>query len=138
MAIRFFSDGVSFQLESKRKISQWLKQVAAEEGKKTGSLCYVFVSDESIQEINKKYLQHDHETDIITFDHSTGNIISGDMYISIDTVRSNAQYYQVDFRNELLRVMVHGVLHLCGYQDKTTAGQQNMRAVEDKYLLMIQ
>ena len=138
MAVRFFSDGVSFQLESKRKISQWLKQVVAVEGKKTGNLCYVFVSDESILDINKKYLQHDYCTDIITFDDSTSNIISGDMYVSIDTVRSNAQYYQVDFRNELLRVMLHGILHLCGYQDQTTDERQEMRAVETKYLLMIQ
>ena len=137
MSVRFFSDGVSFHLKNKRKISQWLKQVAAEEGKKTGALCYVFVSDEYILEINQKYLQHNHYTDIITFDDSTGNSISGDMYISINTVRSNAEYYQVDFRDELLRVMLHGVLHLCGYQDKTTNGQQDMRAAEAKYLLMI-
>ena len=137
MAVRFFSDGISFQLENKRKLSQWLKQVAAEEGKKIGSLCFIFVSNEYLIEINKKYLQHDHDTDIITFDDSTLHNISGDMYISIDTVKANAKYYHVDFRSELLRVMVHGALHLCGYQDKTTDGQQEMRAAEDKYLLMI-
>jgi len=138
LAVRFFSDGVSFQPENRRKISQWLKKVVAEEGKKIGSLCYIFVSDEYILEINKKYLQHDDYTDIITFDDSTGNKISGEMYVSIDTVRTNAQYYQVDFRDELFRVMVHGALHLCGYRDKTTDEQQEIRAAENKYLLMIQ
>ena len=134
MAIRFFSDGVSFLLKDKRKISHWLRQVAAKEGKKTGQLVFVFVSDEIILDINKKYLQHDDYTDIITFDNSTGDTISGEMYISIDTVQSNARNYQVNFRDELLRVMVHGALHLCGYKDTTAEEQQEIHAVEDKYL----
>ena len=134
MSIRFFSDEVSFQLKGKRKISHWLKLVVAKEGKKTGQLLYVFVSDDVILDMNKKYLKHNHYTDIITFDNSTGNTISGEMYISIDTVQSNAKDYQVDFHNELLRVMVHGVLHLCGHRDTTINEQQKMRAVEDKYL----
>ena len=104
------------------------------EGKKTGQLRCIFVSDEIILDINKKYLQHHNYTDIITFDDSTGGTVSGEMYISVDTVRSNAKFYQVDFRNELLRVIVHGALHLCGYKDKTTEEQQKMRAAEDKYL----
>ena len=134
MAIRFFSDGVSFQPEGKRKISHWLKQVAAKEGKKTGHLFFIFVSDEMILDINNKFLQHDDYTDIVTFDYSTGDTISGEMYISIDTVQLNAKDYQVDFHNEMLRVMVHGVLHLCGYKDSTCNEQQEMRAIEDKYL----
>ena len=134
MAIRFFSDGVSFLLKGKRKISHWINQVAAKEGKKTGQIHFVFVSDEIILDINKKYLKNDDYTDIIAFDNSTGNTISGEMYISIDTVQSNAKNYQVDFRNELLRVMVHGVLHLCGYKDSTASEQQEIHAAEDKYL----
>ena len=134
MAIRFFSDGVSFQLKGKRIISHWLKLVAAKEGKKTGQLLFIFVSDDIILDINKQYLKHDHYTDIITFNNSTNNTISGEMYISIDSVQSNAKDYQVDFSNELLRVMVHGVLHLCGHNDTTTEEQQKMRAVEDRYL----
>jgi len=134
LAIRFFSDGISFQPEGKRKISYWLKQVAAKEGKKTGHLLYIFVSDEIMLDINNKYLQHDDYTDIITFDNSTGNTVSGEMYISIETVQSNAKVYQVDFRTELLRVIVHGLLHLCGYKDSSIAEQQEMRALEDKYL----
>jgi rRNA maturation RNase YbeY len=134
LAIRFFSDGITFQPEGKRKISHWLKQVAAKEGRQVGSLSYIFVSDEIILDLNKKYLQHNDYTDIITFDDSAGDTISGEMFISIHTVQSNAKEYQVDFRNELLRVMVHGVLHLCGYKDTTTNEQQEMRAAEDKYL----
>jgi rRNA maturation RNase YbeY len=134
LATRFFSDGVSFQLEGKRKTSHWLKQVATKEEKKSGLLQYIFVSDEIILDINKKFLQQDDYTDIITFDNSTGNTVSGEMYISIETVQSNAKDYQVDFQNELLRVMVHGLLHLCGYKDATNSEQKEMRALEDKYL----
>ncbi len=134
MAIRFFSDGPSFELEGKRKISQWLKQVVAAEGKQIGNLNYVFVSDERILEINRQFLQHDYYTDIITFDGSNGNIVAGEMYIGIDTVRSNAEDYQSNFREELLRVMVHGVLHLCGHDDQTEEKRQQMRITETKYL----
>jgi rRNA maturation RNase YbeY len=134
LAIRFFSDGISFQPAGKRKISQWLRRVAAEEGKKIDSLSYIFVSDEVILDINKKYLQHDYYTDIVTFDNSSGNTISGEMYISIDTVKSNAREYRADFRDELLRVMVHGALHLCGRRDKTDDELQDMRSAENKYL----
>ena len=134
MAVRFFSEGISFQLAGKRGIAQWLKQVASHEGKKTGNLYYFFVSDEVILDMNRKYLQHDDFTDIITFDHTVGDNISGEMFISIDTVKLNATDYQAEFRDELLRVMLHGVLHLCGYRDTTAEEQQEMSAAEDKYL----
>ena len=134
MAIRFFNDGIKFQLENKRKISSWLKKVVAEEGKKTGNLNYVFVSDEIIISLNKKYLKHDYCTDIITFDNSTEDTVSGEMYISIDTVKANASDYCVDFYNELLRVVLHGVLHMCGHKDATADEQEQMRAIENKYL----
>ena len=99
------------------------------------SLNYVFVTNEIILEINKKYLKHNYYTDIITFDNSTTkNNISGEMYISIDTVKQNAKEYQVDFQCELLRVMLHGILHLCGYKDNTEKQQQEMRKIENKYL----
>jgi len=127
---------VSFQLENKRKISNWLKRVAADEGKKTGDLNYVFVSDEIILDINKKYLNHDYCTDIITFDNSTGDTASGEMYISIDTVKANAIDYCVDFCDELLRVMLHGILHMCGHKDETAEEQEQMRDTENKYLRM--
>ena len=134
MAIRFYSDEVSFQPKNKHKISNWLKQAAASEEKKIGSLSYVFVSKNKILEINKKYLKHDYYTDIITFDNSTGDTISGEMYISVDTVKENAKDYQVDFSEELLRVMIHGMLHLCGYLDNNDVEQQKMREMETKYI----
>jgi len=134
LAVRYFNDGVSFQPEGKRKISQWLKQVTARERKKTGHLNFIFVSEEIILDINKKYLHHHYYTDIITFDHSEGNVVSGDMYISVETVRTNAKKYCVDFRIEMLRVMVHGILHLCGYKDQTESDIQEMRDKEDQYL----
>jgi len=138
LAIRFFSDGVSFHLERKRKIAHWLKLIVATEGKKTGALNYIFVPDETLLDINQKYLQHDDYTDIITFEDSSGDTISGEMYISIDSVRSNAKDYHTDYYHELLRVMAHGVLHLCGYKDKTADELRVMRATEDKYLQIIQ
>ena len=134
MAIRFFSDEISFQLKNKRKITQWLKLVAAEEGKTVSELCYIFVSNERILDINGTFLKHNYFTDIITFDESHENTISGEMYISIETVKSNAETYKTGFHDELLRVMVHGVLHMCGYGDKTEKEQQLMRAAETKYL----
>ena len=134
MSIRYFNDDLSFQLENKRKISIWLKKAIAEEGKKTGSLNYVFVSDKVILDLNKKYLKHDYPTDIITFDNSSGDTVSGEMYISIDTVKANATEYCVDFYGELLRVMLHGILHLCGHKDDTADEQEQMRATEDKYI----
>jgi rRNA maturation RNase YbeY len=137
LAVRFFSDGISFQLVDKRKISQWLKQVLAGEGKKAGDLCYVFVPDGKILDINRQFLHHNYYTDIITFDYSTDKAVSGEMYISIDTVQSNAREYQTGFHDELLRVMVHGLLHLCGYNDRTKKERQQMRAAETKYLDII-
>ena len=134
MTINYFCEEITFSLKGKRKISNWIKKIVAQENKTIGNLCYVFVSDEIILDLNKNYLKHDYFTDIITFDHSSNNEISGDMYISIDTVRKNAKDYNVDFYAELLRVMVHGLLHLCGYKDETESQQQKMRVIEDKYM----
>jgi rRNA maturation RNase YbeY len=137
VAIRFFSDGVSFQLRNKRKTVEWLQTVIAREGKKTGTLSYIFVSDTQILQLNRQFLNHNYYTDIITFDEVESDTISGEMYISIDTVRTNAEIYQTTFDNELYRVMVHGVLHLCGYNDKTEQEQVLMREMEDKSLQLL-
>ena len=136
MAIRYFSDDISFILKEKRKISGWLHNVIAEKRKKTGNLFFIFVSVDKILELNKTYLKKSYLTDIITFDNSTSDEIAGEMYICIDAVKENATRYKVDFRNELLRVMVHGILHLCGYKDKTKAEQEKMREIENKCLEM--
>ena len=137
MKIRYFFDDVSFNLKRKRKITSWLEKVAKNEKKTIDNLCYVFVSDEKIQDMNCKYLHHDYTTDILTFDLSSEDAISGDMYISVETVKENAKDYNVDFQAELLRVMLHGVLHLCGYNDGTEEEQKEMRGKEDEYLVMV-
>ena len=134
MCIRFFNDDIQFILKNKRKISDWLRNIAKEESKTIGNLNFVFVSNEKILELNKKFLKHNDFTDIITFNNSSENDIAGEMYISIETVKENAKYYKVDFKEELYRVMVHGLLHLCGYKDDTENEQKEMRDLENKYL----
>ncbi|WP_320054854.1 rRNA maturation RNase YbeY [uncultured Acetobacteroides sp.] len=134
MAVNFFAEGVSFKPKQTLKIKTWLKDVAAEEGYQVGTLNYVFCNDEYILETNRQYLQHDYYTDIITFDNTEKKKISGDLMISIDTVKSNAEMIGVDENQELCRVIVHGVLHLCGYKDKSEDEEKNMRKKENYYL----
>ncbi|MDR2147180.1 MAG: rRNA maturation RNase YbeY [Tannerella sp.] len=121
----------------RRKISAWIKAIAAQNDKKVGDIAYIFCSDERMLEINQQYLKHDYYTDIITFDYSEKTMISGDIFISPDTVRSNAEKFGTGFENELYRVMIHGVLHLCGFRDKTPAEEKEMRRQEDTALLLL-
>ena len=120
----------------KRETTAWIKAVAETYGKKVGEIAYIFCSDEKILEVNCQYLQHDYYTDIITFDYSDPDkrTIAGDLMISVDTVRDNARELGVPFENELQRVIIHGILHLCGYGDKQPGEQQRMRKLEDRYL----
>lgn len=134
MAINFFSEGIGFKPKQILKIKSWLKDVATEEGYQVGTLNYVFCNDEYILETNRQYLQHDYYTDIITFDNTENCKISGDLVVSIDTVMSNAELIGVDFNQELCRVIVHGVLHLCGYKDKSEDEERLMRDKENNYL----
>lgn len=134
MAINFFSEGIGFKPKQILKIKSWLKDVATEEGYQVGTLNYVFCNDEYILETNRQYLQHDYYTDIITFDNTENCKISGDLVVSIDTVMSNAELIGVDFNQELCRVIVHGVLHLCGYKDKSEDEERLMRDKENSYL----
>ena len=106
-------------------------------GKKIGDIHYIFCDDEKILEINRQFLQHDDYTDIITFDYCEGDTLSGDIFISVDTVTANAKEYSVSFDEELKRVMIHGILHLCGQNDKTADEQQEMRIKENNALRMI-
>jgi rRNA maturation RNase YbeY len=138
LAIRFFCDGVVFKCKNKRTLANWLKQVTVSEGKQISNLNIIFVSDEIILDINRKFLQHDCFTDIITFHDEADGKINGELYISTDTVMMNAKEYNVSFNEELRRVMVHGVLHLCGYKDGTDAERQKMRELENKYLTVIE
>ncbi len=135
--IRYFSEGIKFDLKSKSLNNKWLKFVAESEIRKIGDINIIFCSDSYILDVNMKYLQHDYFTDIITFDYCEGNVLSGDLFISIDSVRDNASFYGTEFSEELNRVMVHGVLHLIGYDDHTDSEQKMMRSKEDYYLSQI-
>ena len=120
----------------RRDTSAWVKAVAASYGKKVGEIAYIFVDDEEILRVNREYLQHDYYTDIITFDYTEGDTISGDLFISLDTVRTNAEQYGKPYEEELHRVIIHGILHLCGINDKGPGEREIMEAAEDKALAM--
>ncbi len=136
--ILFFTEKISFSLPKPAAVSQWLEQVAAKESKQLKQLSYIFCSDDYLHAMNVRYLEHDTLTDVITFDQSEqAGVIEGDVYVSIDRVRENAQTYAVPFTQELYRVMVHGLLHLIGYADKQQEERLRMRAAEDTYLAWI-
>jgi rRNA maturation RNase YbeY len=131
-----FNYETDFVLENEEAISVWISNVIGSENKKLGEINYIFCDDEYLLEINKEHLQHDYYTDIISFDYTVGNEISGDMFISIDRVKENAQDFNVSFDEELKRVIVHGVLHYCGYKDKSEEDELLMRNKEDEKLGM--
>lgn len=135
--IIFQVDSVEMPDINEKRIAGWLKDVAHSYNRRIGELCYRFCSDDVILECNRQFLNHDYFTDIITFDYSEGRHISGDMLISLDTVRSNSEKLGVDYDRELLRVIVHGVLHLCGLHDKEPGEREEMERAEDKALAML-
>ena len=122
---------------AKRKINNWIKSVASNYDKTIGEIAYIFCDDSKILEINKTYLQHDYYTDIITFDYCEGDVLNGDIFISLDTVSSNAKEFDVTFDEELHRILIHGILHLCGQTDKTPDSRLEMTRKEDEALQMI-
>ncbi|MBR0109341.1 MAG: rRNA maturation RNase YbeY [Bacteroidales bacterium] len=132
--IRYYCEDISFKLKDKALNNKWLKMVAASELRKIGDINIIFCSDNYILDVNMKYLQHDYFTDIITFDYCEKDILSGDLFISIDSVRENSLFYGTEFPEELNRVMVHGVLHLIGYDDHTEEDIKTMRSKENYYL----
>ncbi len=133
-SITFNTEDVSFALTSKLSLKTWIKQVIASYGKKLGAINYIFCSDEYLLAMNQQYLQHDEYTDIITFDYSENNVVSGDIFISIERIRENAEERAISFDLELRRVMVHGVLHLLGLKDKSEQEAGMMRSAEDQAL----
>lgn len=135
--ISFENEDVELKLKNKLILKKWIKQVAESYGFKTGDLTYIFCSDDKILEVNRQYLQHDYYTDIITFDYDEDGVVSGDMFISVDTVRTNAEQYAPSFEDEMHRVIIHGVLHLCGLKDKAPDDEKKMRAAEEKALAML-
>jgi probable rRNA maturation factor len=127
-----FNYEIDFKLAKPKLFSSWLSKVILSENKKEGEINYIFCDDDYLLEINKQYLNHDTLTDIISFDYSVGNELHGDIYISVERIRENAVDFNVPFDDELKRVMVHGVLHYCGYKDKTDADEVLMRSKEDE------
>ena len=134
--VRYFQEDIRFELKQKMRNNCWLKMVAGSEMRRLGSVNIIFCSDNYILDVNMKYLQHDYFTDIITFDYCEKDVLSGDLFISIDSVRENARTYETTFENELDRVMVHGLLHLIGYDDHTPEQTAEMRRKENYYLEM--
>lgn len=127
-----FNYETDFQLDNEEKYENWIEHIVESEDFYLGDISYIFCTDDFLHEINVKYLDHDTLTDIISFDYTEGSIISGDIFLSIDRVRENALEFGVDFDTELLRVMAHGVLHYCGYKDKTKEESDLMRRKEDE------
>ncbi len=136
MAIYFTNHQNKYILKNKRKISNWIKEVTSSYEKEIGNITIVFSNDSYILEINKKYLNHNYFTDIITFDYSHGKKIEGDIFISLDTILDNSKKYKVSFNNELLRVIIHGILHLLGFKDKEELDKTIMREKENKCLAL--
>lgn len=134
--VSYFNEDTKFDFKEKRLTNRWLKLVAESEIRRLGDISIIFCSDNYILDVNMKYLQHDYFTDIITFDYCEKDVLSGDLFISIDSVRENALYYGTEFADELNRVMVHGLLHLIGYDDHTEEDIAVMRQKENYYLEM--
>jgi rRNA maturation RNase YbeY len=131
-----FNYETNFTLDNEDAISSWLSEVIVSEGKKEGEINYIFCDDEYLFKINLEYLNHDTLTDIISFDYSVGNELNGDIFVSVERVQDNANDFKVSFIEELKRVLVHGILHYCGYKDKTKQDERVMRAKEDEKLAM--
>lgn len=132
--INFFNENVRFLLRDKLNLKKWVSDTIANNKKKIGPINFVFCTDKYLLTLNKTYLSHNTLTDIITFDYSVKNQVSGDIFISIERVKYNSNILNISFKDEIHRVMIHGVLHLCGYSDKSLKEKANMRKQEDKYL----
>ena len=135
--ITYNSEGVQLPKIRKRDTTAWIRRVAATYGKKVGEVGYMFVDDEKILEVNREYLGHDYYTDIITFDYCEGNTLNGDLVISLDTIKTNAEKFHKEYDEELHRVIIHGILHLCGINDKGHGEREIMEAAENKALALL-
>ena len=136
MAITYQTEGIKMPDIKKRETTEWIKAVAATYEKRIGEIAYIFCSDEKILEVNRQYLQHDYYTDIITFDYCEGNRLSGDLFISLETVKTNSEQFNTPYEEELHRTIIHGILHLCGNNDKGPGEREIMEAAENKALAM--
>ena len=131
-----FNYEIEFELQDEAKYEEWISEVVDSENKSEGEINYIFCDDEYLLKMNVEFLDHDTLTDIISFDYTMGSLISGDVFISVERVRDNAADFKVDFDDELRRVMAHGILHYCGYKDKTEEDSQLMRAKEDEKIAL--
>jgi rRNA maturation RNase YbeY len=139
MAITYITENVNFPAQfKKRRTSQWIKEIILRNKKRTGNITYIFCNNTKILEINTQFLKHNYFTDIITFDYTDSDIISGDIFISLETVKANSELYKTLFAEELRRVIIHGILHLCGCKDKSRTDKKNMREKEDEALLLFE
>ncbi|SDS42122.1 rRNA maturation RNase YbeY [Winogradskyella sediminis] len=129
-----FNYETDFILENKDQLERWISNTITEENCREGEINYIFCSDDYLHKLNVDFLDHDTLTDVISFDYSVGKELHGDIYISVDRVKENASDFQVSFKDEIARVIIHGVLHYCGYKDKTDADEKVMRSKEDHYL----
>ncbi|MDR2937030.1 MAG: rRNA maturation RNase YbeY [Rikenellaceae bacterium] len=134
MAITYHTETTPFRYRGRRATTRWIRETAAEEGCRCGEVAVIFCTDDLLLALNKKHLGHDYYTDIITFDYSESDTIAGDLFVSVDTVADNARGLNIPFAQELQRVMIHGILHLCGYPDKSEKEAAVMRAKEEYYL----
>ena len=134
MSTHIYYSDVKFRIGRTKEIKSILESIVSEEGKIYGDVSFIITSDENILIINKEFLNHDFYTDVITFDYCEDDVVNGEIYISIDTVRNNSKIFEVKLLDELFRVMIHGVLHLCGYDDKTDEQKVVMRQNEEKWL----
>ena len=132
--ITYQTDGIRMPNIKKRETTAWIRRVAATYGKKVGDVGYIFCNDERIIEVNREYLQHDYYTDIITFDYTEGDTIGGDLFISLDTVKTNSEQFGTEYDEELHRTIIHGILHLCGINDKGPGERETMEAAENRAL----
>lgn len=135
--ISFHNQSLPFKLKEKTKLKQWIKSITEKEKHQLGTINYIFCSDDELLEINIKHLNHKTLTDIITFDYTEGKKINSDIFISVERVEENAKKFNVSFEDELHRVMIHGILHLCGYKDKTKADSDLMRKKENASLKLL-
>lgn len=135
--ITYLAQQTELPIFNQLAVNEWIKQVARNHNRVVGPLTYIFCSDDRIIEVNRKFLNHDYFTDIITFDYSSHKRISGDMFISMDTVKSNAELFQRAYNEELMRVVIHGVLHLCGINDKGPGEREIMEAHENAALAIL-
>jgi probable rRNA maturation factor len=134
LSIKVYYDKINFRIHRTREIKKFLEKVIRDEKKAPGDLKFIFTSDKTEKEINRKFLGHNYYTDVISFDYSDGNLVSGEIYISADTLKKNAHRFHVSMKDEILRVMIHGTLHLCGYLDKDKTNRDLMFGMQERLL----